>query len=159
MNMQQTQKPKTNWHLVIWPIMFLWLIELIYVFNSQWKEQAGTVLPIFMVVAAFVVFLLNAFAGSIAQRRYQLQMLDETTTRCLGCGRTDGPMHFVDYHWYLFLLLTLIQFGQRGKFCPMCARARVDGMFRRTMLGSILCPPIIAWAWFQRRKILLRVGQ
>src|SRR5882724_11023609 len=96
------QRPKTNWHLVIWPILVLWIASAIYVFHSEWKEQAVVVLPIFMGVTAFVVCLLNAFAGSIAQRRHGLGVLDESTTRCMSCGISDGALHVVDYHSYVF---------------------------------------------------------
>ena len=152
--MSATQKPKTNWHLVIWPILTLWIVAAIYVFHSDWREQAVVVLPIFMGVAAFAVSLLHAMAGSIAERRYKLQIIDESTNQCEGCGRADGSLHVIDYNWYLFLGAIVFQFGLRGKFCKACARARVDSMFRRTLFGSLLCPPITLWAWFQRRKIL-----
>ena len=147
-------KPQTNWHLVVWPILVLWIIAAIYVFNSEWRESAGTVLPIFMGAVAFAVLLLNAIAGSSAQRRHQLEVIDETVTACMGCGTVAGPLHVIEYHWYLFLLAIVIQSGQRGKFCPTCGRARVDAMFRKTLFGSILCPPLILWAWFRRRAIL-----
>ena len=155
--MPTTQKPKTDWHLVIWPILALWTVAAIYVFTSDWRESASVVLPIFMVVAAFLVFLLNAIAGSISQRRHELAILDESTSHCMICSRSDGPLHVIDYHWYLFLGAIVVQFGRRGKFCPSCARARVDGMFRRTLWGSLLCPPITVWAWLQRRCILKRI--
>ena len=155
--MSTAHKLKTNWHLVIWPILALWIVAAIYVFMSDWRESASVVLPIFMVVAAFLVFLFNAIAGSVSQRRHELAVLDASTIHCMACNRTDGPLHVIDYHWYLFLGAIVIQFGQRGKFCPSCARARVDGMFRRTLWGSLLCPPITVWAWIQRRRILERI--
>lgn len=155
--MTTSQKPKANWHLVIWPILALWIVAAIYVFRSDWRESASVVLPIFMAVAAFVVFLLNAIAGSLAQRRYELAALDQSTSQCMSCSRSDGPLHVIDYHWYLFLGAIVVQFGQRGKFCPSCARARIDGMFRRTLWGSLLCPPITVWAWMQRRRILQKI--
>ena len=155
--MTTTQKSKTNWQLVVWPILALWIVAAIYVFKSEWRASASVVLPIFMVAGAFVVFLLNAIAGSIAQHRYELGVLDESTSRCMRCNRSDGPLHVVHYHWYLFLVAIVVQFGQRGKFCPACARALVDSMFRRTLWGSLLCPPITVWAWIQRRRILERI--
>jgi hypothetical protein len=151
------QEPKTNWHLVIWPVLTLWVVAAIYVFNSDWKHEAGLLLPILMVVTAFVVLLLNAVAGSIAKRQYQLQMLDESSSACLNCGKTDGPLHLLEYHSYVFLGPIIAQFGKCGKYCPQCARVNVDRMFRRTLWGSLFCPPIIAWAWLQRRKILRRL--
>lgn len=155
--MSTAHKPKTNWHLVIWPMIALWIAAAIYVFLSDWRESASVVLPIFMVVAAFLVLLCNAIAGSVSQRHHELAVLDDSTSHCMACNRTDGPLHVIDYHWYLFLGLIVIQYGQRGKFCPSCARARVNGMFRRTLLGSLLCPPITVWAWVQRRRILERI--
>jgi len=156
-DMTVAPKLKTNWHLVIWPILSLWIVAAICVFGSDWRESATMVLPIFMVVAAFLVLLLNAIAGSIAQRRYELGVLDESISQCMSCGRSDTPLHMIDYHWYLFLGAIVFQSGQRGKFCAPCARKRIDGMFRRTVWGSILCPPITLWAWFQRRRILDRI--
>jgi len=61
--MSTAHKPKTNWHLVIWPILALWIVAAIYAFMSDWRGSASVVLPIFMVVAAFLVFLFNAIAG------------------------------------------------------------------------------------------------
>jgi hypothetical protein len=153
-----TQKPKTNWNLVLWPILALWIIAATYVLTSEWRDQAAFVLPIFMGVAAFGVCLLNAFAGSIARRRYEMEVLDDSTTRCMSCGSTNGKLHIIDYHWYVFLIAIVFQFGQRGKFCPSCARTRVDRMFRQTVWGSLLCPPIILWAWWQRHKILRKIA-
>ena len=155
--MTSATKPKTNWHLVLWPILALWIVASIYVYQSDWRESATIALPIFMVVAVFVVFLLNAIAGSIAQRRYELEVIGESIFQCMSCKRSDTPLHMIDYHWYLFLGAIVVQFGQRGKFCASCAKARVDDMFRRTLWGSILCPPITLWAWIQRRRILQRI--
>jgi hypothetical protein len=152
--MPSAKKARTNWHLVIWPIIALWICAAIYVFNSEWREASAVVLPIFMAVAAFVVFLLNAIAGTISQRRNDLQALDESTSECMTCNRSNESLHVIDYHSYLFLGAIIVQFGQRGKFCAQCAKARIDAMFRRTLWGSILCPPIILWAWFERAKLL-----
>jgi len=151
------EKPRTNWHLVAWPILILWLAAAVFVFRTDWREAASVALPLFMVVAAFLVFVLNAIAGSIAQRRYELNILDESTSQCSSCHRAEGPLHVIDYHWYLFLGAIVFQFGQSGKFCPSCARSRIDHMFRRTFWGSLFCPPITVWAWVQRRRILQRI--
>ena len=148
------KKASTNWHLVIWPIIALWIGAAVYVINSDWREASAVVLPIFMAVAAFVVLLLNAVAGSISQRRNDLQALDESTSNCMTCDCSNAPLHVIDYHSYLFLGAIIVQFGQRGKFCAQCARARIDAMFRRTLWGSMLCPPIVLWAWFERAKLL-----
>jgi hypothetical protein len=148
------RKARTNWHLVIWPIIALWICAAIYVFNSEWREASVVALPLFMAAAAFVVFLLNAIAGSITQRRNDLQALDESTSECMTCNRSQDPLHLIDYHSYLFLGAIVVQLGQRGKFCTQCATARIDAMFRRTLWGSLLCPPIILWAWFERAKLL-----
>jgi hypothetical protein len=157
--MPTASKPRTNWHLVVWPIVALWAAAAIYIFASDWRASASVALPIFMAAGAFLVFLLNAIVGSIQQRRHELAILDESVSQCMSCGRSDGPLHVIDYHWYLFLGAIVVQFGQRGKFCPVCARERVDGMFRRTLWGSLFCPPITVWAWLQRRKILNRIEQ
>jgi len=157
--MTSSEKPKTNWHLVVWPILVLWLAVSIYIFRSDWREAASVALPLFMVAAAFLVFVLNAIAGSIAQRRYELSVFDESTSHCSQCSRGEGPLHVIDYHWYLFLGAIVVQFGRPGKFCPSCARVRVDDMFRRTIWGSLFCPPITVWAWLQRRRILQRIQQ
>jgi hypothetical protein len=155
--MKPTGKPKTNWHLVIWPILALWVVTVIYVLRSDWRESAMVVLPMFMAVVVFLVLLLNAIAGSIASRRYELAVLDESSIQCSACSRSDGPLHMIDYHSYMFLGAIVVEVGHRGKFCPSCARVRVDGMFRRTLWGSMLCPPILIWAWLQRRRILQRI--
>ncbi len=147
-------KPKTNWKLVIWPVLALWMIAAVYTFASEWREQANVVLPIFMAVIAFGVCVLNAIAGSIAQKRFEMCCLDESTRNCVDCGTVEGKLVVIDYHWYLFLIAIVFQFGERGKFCPSCARLKVDRMFRRTIWGSFLCPPIILWAWWRRRAIL-----
>lgn len=157
--MTTARKPRTNWHLVVWPIVVLWIVAAIYVFQSGWRESATVVLPIFMAVAAFVVFLLNGLAGSLAQRRYELEILDTATSECKACRREDGPLHLIDYHWYLFLGALVFEFGERGKYCPHCAKLKIDWMFRRTLWGSLFCPPLTVWAWIQRRRILKRIGQ
>ena len=125
--------------------------------QQRLRDAASTVLPMFMSAAAFVVFLLNAIAGTVAQRRNELRALEALTSDCVACRRSDGPLHMVDYHWYLFLGVVVFQFGQCRKFCTSCARARIDSMFRRTVWGSLFCPPLILWGWIQRRRILQRL--
>ena len=154
-----SRKAKTNWNLVFWPIIVLWIVAAVYVFNSDWRDSAAVTLPIFMAAAAFVVLLLNAVAGSIAQRRNDLQALHQSAFECVTCHRSDEFLHVIEYNSYLFLGAIVAQFGERGKFCAPCATARVDAMFRRTLWGCILCPPIILWAWFERAKLLKKIHQ
>jgi len=72
--MADTEKPKTNWHLVVWPILAVWMVVSAYVFCSDWRESATLVLPIFMVVSAFLMQstndLLAAARGSGASEPY-----------------------------------------------------------------------------------------
>jgi hypothetical protein len=84
-------------------VIVLWIVAAIYVLTSDWRESATVVLPIFMAAAAFVVILLNAIAGSIAQHRNDLEALDQSTFECLTCHRSNEPLHVIDYHSYLFL--------------------------------------------------------
>src|SRR3954451_20338194 len=102
--MNTSQLPKTRWLLVTWPILLLWIASAIYTFNSEWKEQAVLVLPIFMGATAFVVFLLHAVAGSIARRRHRLAALDAEVNQCMNCGATNSSLSVVDYHSYVFLI-------------------------------------------------------
>ncbi len=146
-------KVKTNWNLVIWPIITLWVISWVFIQVSEFKSVAAIMMPILMVATAFAVFLLHAVAGSVAQRRMDLQAIHNKDTSCTQCGASRCDLHVVDYQWYLFLVTIVFQFGIVGKFCKDCARSNVDKMFRKTMWGSILCPPIILWAWIHRNRI------
>jgi len=151
-------KVRTNWHLVLWPIITLWVISWLYVQMSEFKPAAGIMMPILMAVTAFAVFLLNGIAGSVAQRRMDLQTVHDRDTSCTQCGASGCDLHVVDYQWYLFLITIVFQFGIVGKFCRNCATSNVDKMFRKTLWGSILCPPIILWAWVHRWRILREYG-
>ena len=118
--MTSRQKPKTKWHLVIWPIIALWGLGLAYYatrynFQTDFQDMPGVYLIVFVIVAPFVVLLINGIAGTVAHDRYQFALYDDTTHHCKDCGRSDGPMHVVDYYWYLFLILYVVQFGARGK--------------------------------------------
>lgn len=148
--MTTPKNAKTNWHLVIWPIVTVWIVAAIYVFKSDWREQASVVLPMFMAAGAFLVFLMNAIAGSFAQARLDTQHLDKSVHSCMGCGCQDRPLRIVEYYGYAFLITIIVQFGCAGKMCAECGRRYIDRMFRRTLWCCVLCPPFIVWAWIRR---------
>jgi len=145
-------EPKTNWPLLVWPILVLWVIIWVVVPHTEFSEQAHVVAPILMVAAAFLVILAHAVAGSITQRRIDLAAIDESTSSCMGCGRDDCELRVIDYQGYVFALCTTLVYPLAGKFCEACARREIDRLLRRTLWGCILCPPYIVWAWLHRQR-------
>jgi len=150
-------KPKTHWRLIIIPILTLWVVAYFYVQHSDYKSEATIMLPILMGIAAFAVLLINAIVGSHQARRLILQAIDESVRRCSECNRGDISLYALEIHSYAFAFW-FIQFNHRGKFCADCARKLVKRAFWKTFLYSILFPPCILWAWFEKRSILARLA-
>lgn len=65
------RKPRTNWHLVIWPILAIWLVGIAWMRHSGINHRDPIALPVMLVCTALGVLLLNAILGSRAQARYE----------------------------------------------------------------------------------------
>ncbi len=152
-------KAKTNWNLVIWPILLLWGVSMIYVFNSEFKSQAAVVLPILMVGTAFLVFVANAMAGSIEQARFDMQAAYGDATSCTACGKSGCQLEIVDYEYCLFLGVVAIQRSIAGKLCHDCAMRAINKAFIATIFGCILCPPLILFSWLKRNRMLKKYAK
>jgi hypothetical protein len=147
-------KAKTNWHLVIWPILVMWIASAVYVYNSEFKDQAAIALPLIMVGAAFLVFVANGIAGSMEQARLDMQADYGDATECTCCGAPDCELQIIDYEYCLFLAVVVIQRSIAGKLCRECAVKAINRAFLTTVFGCILCPPLILFSWFKRSVML-----
>ena len=152
-------KAKTNWKLVFWPILFLWAVSAIYVYNSEFKDQVAIALPVLMVGTAFLVFVGNAIAGSAAQGSLDIEADYGDATSCTECGKADCQLEIVDYEYCIFLGFVAIQRSIAGKLCRDCATNAINKAFWATVFGCILCPPLILFSWLKRNRMLKKFAQ
>ena len=147
-------KAQTNWHFIVWPILFLWLLCAVYVFASEYRSQVVVVLPLLMVAATGLVFLANAIAGSATRAHLDMVASFGHATACTECGISGCQLELIDYEYCLFLYALSFHWFIRGKLCRECAVRLLNTAFLKNVVGCALCPPLIIWMWLKRNRLL-----
>jgi hypothetical protein len=149
------KKAKTNWHLVIWPILISWSIIVLYVLNSDLKSQADTYIPILMTAAFVLIILFNAILGSNEQHKIDLEEIEENENECRICKDSSSKLYLVDYEY----VIIKTGYSISGKYCKQCAEQEIKKAFRKTLIGGIACPPVIVYAWFKKKRELKKLEE
>ena len=64
-------RPRTNWHMLVWPILALWAACWAFTRSSEMGARRAAVLPALMAASALLVLLLYGIVALSAQREYR----------------------------------------------------------------------------------------
>lgn len=145
------RKAQTNWTaLVVEAIIICFFCFLYGVFFSSIIESY-----VYMVGGVALLIILYAIQGTIKQSKLDLELKFKHETRCCFCG-TDSEKLAIIYYSYAIWLGIYFTFSRtiKGKMCYKCAKSRIDKAFILNIIGCILFPPAIVYAFIQRHYML-----
>lgn len=149
----------SKWGSFICSVVILSVVAILYIYNSDFRSELLMAFLLFLVVIVLVSLIISASINAIVPDRNVAEAHERFDADCCSeCGRRNEILHSIEFHDYSFLLMVFVQSTRRGEFCVDCAYKLANQSFSKTACQSMFFPPVVLWAWFEKRSILKSIG-